>query len=97
VWRTAAQYRFLAYLMGDERALKSLEATTPSGLETRHVYHALAIARMRREEITAARAQRGLGPLQMDLNATSPYLKPNPPTRGYGSEYLVPTPPPGGG
>ncbi len=92
-WRRAAQYYFLAYLMGDERALKSVEATTPYGLDNRHIYHALGIARMRLEEVIAARAQRGLGPFQMDLNATSPYLKPDPPT---GGEYLIPNSPPGG-
>jgi hypothetical protein len=95
-WRHAAQYYLLAYLMGDERALKSLEAITPYGANVGDIYLALGVARMKLEEVTAARAQRGLGPLQMDLNATSPYLKPDPPTRGGRSEYLAPDPPPGG-
>ncbi|MDZ4814294.1 MAG: hypothetical protein SGI99_17045 [Pseudomonadota bacterium] len=91
---TCSQYYFLAYLMGDERALKSLEATTPYGVDNSHIYHALGIARMRLEEVIAARAQRGLGPFQMDLKATLPYLKPNPPSGG--GEYFIPNPPPGG-
>ncbi len=93
-WQIAAQYYLLAYLMGDERALKALEAITPPEMGSLDVYGALGLARMRLEEVIARRAQQGLGPFQMELNATSPYLKPNPPTRG--GEYLLPGPPPGG-
>jgi len=92
-WSMAAQYYFLAYLMGDELALERLRTSTPGGVDPSQVYMALGLARMRLEEVIAARAQRGLGPFQMDLNATSPYLKPNPPKDG--GEYLYPTP--GGG
>ncbi len=93
-WRIAAQYYLLAYLMGDARALKALEAITPPEMGSVDVYNVLGLARMRLEEVIARRAQQGLGPLQMELNATSPYLKPNPPPRG--GEYLLPGPPPGG-
>ena len=94
-WSLAAQYYFLAYLMGDERALKRLEVSTPGGVDPSQVYMALGLARMRLEEVLAARAQRGLPPFNLDLNATSPYLKPNSP--GKGGEYLLPEPRPGGG
>lgn len=92
-WSMAAQYYFLAYLMGDELALERLRTVTPGGVDPSQVYMALGLARMRLEEVIAAREQRGLGPFKMDLNATSPYLKPDPPKNG--GEYLLPSP--GGG
>jgi hypothetical protein len=92
-WTMAATYYFLAYLMGDERALRRLQAITPHERSAMDVYNALGVARMMLEGITAARSQRGLGPLKLDLNATSPYLKPNPLP---GNQFLLPSPPPGG-
>ncbi len=84
-WQIAAQYYLLAYLMGDERALKALEAITPPEMGSLDVYGVLGLARMRLEEVIARRAQQGLGPFQMELNATSPFLgkpEPSPPTGG---------------
>jgi hypothetical protein len=93
-WSRATRYYFVAYLMGDERALQAIERITPLNTRADMVYDALGIARMMLEDAIAERARRGLGPLQMNLNATSPYQLPNPPP---GARFQQPpSPPPDG-